>query len=537
MLERCDYLVIGSGLAGLSYALKVADHGRVVILSKTSAPQTNTAWAQGGIAAVMSSDDSFENHIRDTMIAGAGLCHEEIVRHVVETAPARIQDLMNWGVIFDVRDDEGQKINMQLDLSREGGHSHRRVLHVEDHTGRDVHSHLLAKAIEHPNIEIREHSFAMDLILDRDGNPFDVKPPRCIGANVYNKSTDKVTSVFARFVLLASGGAGKTYLYTSNWSGATGDGIAMAYRAGARVANLEFMQFHPTCLYHPDARNFLITEALRGEGAELINGEGVAFAKKVHPMGSLAPRDIVARAIDAEMKRTGAACVYLDATKLPEALLKSHFPDIYKTCLEFGIDCTKDPIPVVPAAHYLCGGVLTDINGCSDIRGLLAAGETACTGLHGANRLASNSLLECLVFSHNAAEYSIKHRAEFPMPEGFDKFSGRAGRSNEDEMVVITHVWEEIRRLMWNYVGIVRSNRRLERAKTRLQTILAEVSEYYGTSVHPDIIELRNIALVADLTVSCALSRKESRGIHFNMDYPETDTKNPPRDSILPSRA
>jgi L-aspartate oxidase len=536
MFERCDYLVIGSGLAGLTYALKMADHGRVVILSKTSAPQTNTARAQGGIAAVMSDDDSFENHVRDTINAGAGLCHEGVVRNVVETAPARIQDLVDWGIHFDVRDGEGQKINQTLDLSREGGHSHRRVLHVEDHTGRDVHEHLLAKAIEHPNIEIHEHAFAMDLILDRDADPFQVKSPRCIGAYVYNKSTDDVTSIFARFVILATGGAGKTYLYTSNWSGATGDGIAMAYRAGARVANLEFMQFHPTCLYHPNARNFLITEALRGEGGELVNAEGVAFAKDAHPMGSLAPRDIVARAIDAEMKRSGAACVYLDATKLPETLLRSHFPDIYKTCLEFGIDITRDPIPVVPAAHYLCGGVLSDINGCTDIAGLLVAGETGCTGLHGANRLASNSLLECLVFAHNAAEWSLKHLNDFPAPEGFDGETVRAGRSTEDEMVVITHVWEEIRRLMWNYVGIVRSNRRLERAKTRLQTIMNEVSEYYGTSVHPDIIELRNIALVADLTVTCALARKESRGIHYNMDYPETDHSHPPRDSIVPAR-
>jgi L-aspartate oxidase len=533
MHERCDYLVIGSGLAGLSYALKMADYGRVVILSKTSAPQTNTARAQGGIAAVMSADDSFENHIRDTLVAGAGLCHEDVVRNVVETAPARIQDLVNWGVQFDIRDGDGKK----LDLSREGGHSHRRVLHVEDHTGRDVHEHLLAKVMDHPNIELREHAFAMDLILDRDAKPFQVTAPRCIGAYVYNKSTNSVTGIFARFVVLAAGGAGKTYLYTSNWSGATGDGIAMAYRAGARVANLEFMQFHPTCLYHPSARNFLITEALRGEGAELVNAEGVAFAKKSHPMGSLAPRDIVARTIDAEMKRSGATNVFLDAAKLPESLLRSHFPDIYKTCLEYGIDITKDPIPVVPAAHYLCGGVLTDINGCTDIAGLLAAGETGCTGLHGANRLASNSLLECLVFAHNAAQYSIKHLDQFPLPETFEGFTGTLrNASNEDEMVVITHVWEEIRRLMWNYVGIVRSNRRLERAKTRLQTILHEVSDYYGTSVHPDIIELRNIALVADLTVSCALSRKESRGIHYNMDYPNLDSSHPPRDSIIGAR-
>ncbi len=533
MIERCDYLVIGSGLAGLTYALKMADHGRVVILSNTSAPNTNTGRAQGGIAAVMSPEDSFENHIRDTLVAGAGLCHEDVVRNVVETAPARIQELMDWGIHFDVTDPSGAK----LDLSREGGHSHHRVLHVQDHTGRDVHDHLLAKVVAHPNIEIREHAFAMDLILDRDAKPFSVHAPRCTGAYVYNKTTNQVSGIFARFVLLATGGAGKTYLYTSNWSGATGDGIAMAYRAGARVANLEFMQFHPTCLFHPSARNFLITEALRGDGGELINEKGEAFAKKYHPMGSLAPRDIVARSIDAEMKRTGAPCVYLDTRMIPEHVIREKFPVIYKTCLEFGIDILKEPIPVVPAAHYLCGGVLADKNGCTDIAGLLVSGEAACTGLHGANRLASNSLLECLVFSHNAAQYCIENKKEFGLPETFEGGPVHATESNEDEMVVITHVWEEIRRLMWNYVGIVRSNRRLERAKTRLQTIMHEVNDYYGhLRVHPDIIELRNIALVAELTVSCALARKESRGIHFNTDYPFLDESQPPRDTILPDK-
>ena len=533
MTESCDYLVIGSGLAGLAYALKMADHGKVVILSKGTAPQANTWRAQGGIAAVMSPDDSFENHIRDTLTAGAGLCHEDVVRNVVESAPDRIRDLMNWGIHFDVKNETGAT----LDLSREGGHSHRRVLHVQDHTGRDIHEHLLALVLKNPNIEMREHSFAIDLILDRDAKPFDVHSPRCIGAYVYNKAENRVSGFFARFVILATGGAGKTYLYTSNWSGATGDGIAMAYRAGARVANLEFMQFHPTCLFHPSARNFLITEALRGDGGELINEKGEAFAKKYHPLGSLAPRDIVARLIDAEMKKTGAACVYLDTRMIPEETIKRKFPDIYKTCLEYGIDILKEPIPVVPAAHYLCGGVLADINGCTDIAGLIATGETACTGLHGANRLASNSLLECLVFSHNAAEYCVKNKDLFPVPEVFEGSAVIQTGTNEDEMVVITHVWEEIRRLMWNYVGIVRSNRRLQRAKTRLQTILDEVNDYYGhLKTHPDIIELRNLALVADLTVSCALARKESRGIHYNIDYPNLDESHPPRDSILPDK-
>jgi L-aspartate oxidase len=533
----CDFLIVGSGLAGLSYALKVAEKGRVVILSKTAAPNTNTSMAQGGIAAVMSPDDSFENHVRDTLNAGAGLCHLDAVEEVVRSAPSRIEDLFHWGIQFDVRDPKSKNSEnspFPLDLTREGGHSHRRILHVQDHTGQEIHEHLLQQAMAHPNIEFEEHHFAIDLILDRDNKPFSVLPPRCLGAHVFDKASGQVIDYFARVTMLATGGAGKTYLYTSNWSGATGDGIAMAHRAGARVANMEFMQFHPTCLYHPSARNFLITEAMRGEGGELINSEGVAFTKAYHPMGALAPRDIVARSIDAEMKRTGAPCVYLDITSRPASYLKERFPVIYKTCLQYGIDMTQQPIPVVPAAHYLCGGVITDLNGCTDIHGLYATGETACTGLHGANRLASNSLLECLVFSHNAAADTLKHLDEFSRPEPFQSLRFDLEEQNEDEMIVISHDWEEIRRLMWNYVGIVRSNRRLQRAKTRLDTILHEVSDYYGSlRVHPDIIELRNIALVADLTVRCALSRQESRGIHYNIDYPEADDSSPARDSIL----
>ena len=533
MNQNCDFLVIGSGLAGLSYALKVAAYGRVVILSKTRAGGSNTSMAQGGIAAVMSPDDTFENHVRDTLIAGASLCHEDAVREVVESAPSRIEDLFAWGIRFDVQDSTGHT----LDLTREGGHSHRRILHVQDHTGQDIHQNLLEQVRKHPNIEIKEEHFAIDLILDRDLKPFRVTPPRCIGAHVYDRVAQKPFDVFARFTLLATGGAGKTYLYTSNWSGATGDGIAMAYRAGARVANLEFMQFHPTCLYHPSARNFLITEAMRGEGGELINAEGFAFAKSAknaHPLGSLAPRDIVARAIDAEMKRSGAACVFLDMTHKQPQFIKDRFPIIYGKCLEYGIDITHQPIPVVPAAHYLCGGVITDLNGSTDIAGLLVAGESACTGLHGANRLASNSLLECLVFSHNAAKFSIANLDLFPAPEMPTESEWLPSTpQTEDEMIVIAHVWEEIRRLMWNYVGIVRSNRRLRRAETRLKTIMSEVADYYPSTLHPDIIELRNIALVAQLTVKCALLRKESRGIHYNIDYPEMDMLQPPKDSIL----
>jgi len=518
MIHSCDFLVIGSGLAGLAYALKVADHGHVVILSKTKASQTNTAMAQGGIAAVMSDEDSFEDHIRDTLTAGAGLCRPDVVRAVVEAAPERIQDLLDWGVRFDLED---KKTGAKIDLTREGGHSHRRILHVQDHTGQDIHQHLLQKALNHPNIEIHEDRFAVDLLLNRDVNPFVMQPSRCIGAQVFDRSKNETCIYLARVTMLATGGAGKVYLYTSNWSGATGDGIAMAARAGARVANLEFMQFHPTCLYHPNARNFLITEAMRGEGGQLINAKGESFAKKYHPMGSLAPRDIVARSIDAEMKRSGAACVYLDMTHKPAEFLRERFPVIHRTCLQFGIDMTKQPIPVVPAAHYLCGGVLTDLNGCTDIVGLLATGETACTGLHGANRLASNSLLECLVFAHSAAQYTLENLEQLNKPTGVDRDWGMQGEQNEDEMIVISHMWEEIRHLMWDYVGIVRSNRRLQRAKTRLENILHEIRDYYGGyRLHSDIIELRNIALVADMTVECALLRKESRGIHYNIDYP-----------------
>ncbi len=517
MIQTCDFLVIGSGLAGLSYALKMADHGRVIILSKMPAPQTNTSMAQGGIAAVMSDDDSFEDHIRDTMVAGAGLCDPDVVRAVVEAAPDRVQDLLNWGIRFDLEDSQGGKI----DLTREGGHSHRRILHVQDHTGQEIHRQLLAKARAHHNIEFHENMFAVDLILNRNLARFLTDPARCLGAYVFDKACNEMREYFARITLLATGGAGKVYLYTSNWSGATGDGIAMAARAGARVANLEFMQFHPTCLYHPSARNFLITEAMRGEGAKLINSEGVAFTKKYHPMGSLAPRDIVARSIDAELKRSGASCVYLDITHKPAQFLKDRFPVIYGRCLEFGIDMTKDPIPVVPAAHYLCGGVVTDLHGRTDIVGLLAAGETACTGLHGANRLASNSLLECLIFSHNAAQFSIKNISSFPLPERHEKDWIPYQEYNEDEMVVITHMWDEIRRVMWNYMGIVRSNRRLQRAKIRLENILREVKDYYGSyRMHSDIIELRNLAQVANMSVKCALMRQESRGIHYNIDYP-----------------
>lgn len=532
MERETDFLVIGTGLAGLSYALKMASHGHVTLLAKKSMTQTNTRWAQGGIASVTASDDSFEDHIRDTLNAGAGLCRSDVVSMVVEQAPARMDELRQWGVEFDIRKNHTRDQNTDLDLTREGGHTKRRILHVADHTGKAIHEALLQRCRENPNIEILENHFAIDLLTTRKLDPFSIAPNECLGAYVLNVAQDRVATFYSKITVLATGGAGKVYLYTSNWEGTTGDGIALAHRAGARIANMEFMQFHPTCLYHPLERSFLITEALRGEGAELINLRGEAFMEKYHPMGSLAPRDIVARSIDAEMKRTGAECVYLDIRHKSKDFLVEHFPVIYEKCLSLGIDMAKQPIPVVPAAHYLCGGIITDKNGTTDLQRLYAVGETACTGLHGANRLASNSLLECVVFAHNAAHHS---HALLPMlRNGTHKVPDwvPTEKTDLDEMVVISHMWEEIRRLMWNYVGIVRSNKRLERAHHRLENLTQEVQDYYfNLKVHPDILELRNIALVANLTVQCALKRKESRGIHFNIDYPLESTE--PRDTVI----
>lgn len=528
MNKKTDFLVIGSGLAGLSFALHIADRGQVTVCTKSELPETNTAMAQGGIAAVLGEDDSFEQHIQDTLTAGAGLCHPEVVKFVVEQGPARIRDLLDWGVRFDLQEGDS------FALTKEGGHSTRRILHIADHTGQDIHQQLLAQAKAHPNIELCENLFAIELITNKDLTPLDFNPLRCLGAYVLDQKSGEVSPLLSSTTVLATGGAGKVYLYTSNWSGASGDGIALAYRAGARVANLEFMQFHPTCLYHPQARNFLVSEALRGEGAELISQSGTAFMTQHHPMGSLAPRDIVARSIDAEMKRTGAECVYLDISHKSEEFIKRRFPQIHKRCLALGIDMTKTPIPVVPAAHYLCGGVLTDTYGRTDIQGLFALGETACTGLHGANRLASNSLLECLVFSHHAAQY-IKQQKDLP-----EIFAGDVppwhlhNKQDSDELIVVSHMWDEIRRLMWNYVGIQRSNLRLERAQHRLNNIAKEIRDYYANfKTHYDIEELRNICLVADLTVRCALKRRESRGIHFNIDYPQSPPSSCGADMIL----
>lgn len=527
-----DVLIIGTGLAGLSLALKLPSTYRVGIVAKEKALQTNTVMAQGGIAAVLAPEDSFKSHLEDTLAAGAGLCHLDAVNNIVHQAPERIKDLTDWGVRFDLRSDSG----LETDLTREGGHRFRRILHVDDQTGAAIQKQLLKTVLEKNNIQVLEDHMAIDLILNKQVDPYDLGSPRCIGAYVLNKQQGQVLALQARATVLATGGAGKVYLYTTNWSGATGDGIAMAYRAGARVANLEFMQFHPTCLFHRDSRNFLISEALRGEGGELITAEGQAFMKKYDPQGALAPRDIVARSIDAEMKLSGAPCVYLDMTKMKAEFLKHRFPSIFQKCMEFGIDMSQQPIPVVPAAHYLCGGVLTNVNGQTDIQQLWAIGETACTGLHGANRLASNSLLECLATAHNCSQDLQKSTSEKAFEKALPPWVYPVD-SNADEMIVIHHMWDEIRRLMWNYVGIVRSTKRLLRAQKRLKNILSEVKEYYSNfQIHSDIIELRNIALVADLSVECALRRRESRGIHYSLDYPFADmgeNSTEARDTIL----
>lgn len=508
---KSDILIIGTGLAGLAAALKLSVNFKVLLISKCEAPDTNTAMAQGGIASVTLEDDSFENHINDTYIAGAGLCDETAVNNIIKQAPERIADLINWGVEFNQK--SGSLTN-EVDLTREGGHSHRRILHFEDQTGAEIHKTLWRHIKLNNNIQVLENHLAIDLIMNKQVQPELMGVTECVGAYLLNKSTHEVITVASDFTILATGGAGKVYLYTSNWSGATGDGIAMAYRAGARIANLEFMQFHPTCLFHPDARNFLISEALRGEGGILINSKNEDFMKQYHPMGSLAPRDIVSRSIDTEMKKTGAPCVYLKMNHLDSNYLKSRFPAIYSKCLEFGIDLTKTPIPVVPAAHYLCGGVLTNVNGETDIPRLFVIGESACTGLHGANRLASNSLLECLAMAHNSSKKINESYTSFINKSNYPPWV-KPEKSDADELIVIHHMWSEVRSLMWNYVGIIRSQKRLLRAKTRLENMMSEVREYYSDfKVTNDIIELRNIVLVAWLTVECALKRKESRGIH-----------------------
>jgi L-aspartate oxidase len=511
--RQFDAVVVGSGLAGLTVALHLADRMTVCIVTKGQLREGASDWAQGGIAAVLAKEDSPEAHIQDTLTAGAGLCDEAVTRFVVERSREAIQWLIEQGVPFtrDADSDSG------FHLTREGGHSHRRVIHAADATGAAVQTTLEGKVKAHANVTVLEHHTAIDLVTS---SKIGLDDSRCLGLYALDRRADRVVTIASRHTVLATGGAGKVYLYTTNPDTASGDGVAIGWRAGCRIANMEFVQFHPTCLYHPHAKSFLISEAVRGEGGLLKLPDGTRFMPEHDPRAELAPRDIVARAIDFEIKKRGLDCVHLDISHKSAEFLKSHFPTILSRCLELGIDITREPIPVVPAAHYTCGGIRTDIRGRTDLPGLYAVGETACTGLHGANRLASNSLLECLVFGRSTADFILTqgHPAFARLP-AWDE----SRVTDPDEEVVIAHNWDELRRFMWDYVGIVRTNKRLERAQHRIRLLQEEIYEYYSNfRVSNDLLELRNLVQTADLIVRCALARKESRGLHYSLDYPET---------------
>ena len=531
MTAYSDVLIIGSGVSGLSFALKVARFSRVTLITKKKKADSATNLAQGGVAAVLSVEDSVEAHVTDTLVSGDGLCNEEIVRIVTTEGPARVRELVEFGVRFQ-KGEHGE----EFDLGMEGGHSTRRVAHASDLTGKEIERALLAQIAQHPNIEVLENHLAIDLLIEskalgRERQEGD----RCLGAYVLNRITGEVETRLAGVTVLCTGGCGKVYLYTTNPDIATGDGVAMAYRAGARVANLEFIQFHPTCFFNREAKNFLISEAVRGEGGVLVNQQGQAFMTKYDARGDLATRDAVARGIDAEMKASGADCVFLDITHKPARFLMERFPNIYQTCKQYGVDLTIKPIPVVPAAHYMCGGVLVDEWGRTSLGNLLAFGETACTGLHGANRLASNSLLEAVVFAHRGALWLQDHIAEvrnLPSLRVDDWRTG--GAAVLDESVLVKHNWDQVRQLMWNYVGIVRRTKRLELMQNRLTWMLQEIKDhFYDYLLTPDLVELRNLAVVAELIVQSASRRKESRGLHYILDYPDKNDRDFLRDTVL----